>query len=742
MGKKKHGKRKSGQRISRRKEALGTDVSTESRGGNRQKARGAAVGASEKLSIWPSLLAALLIFLISTPAIVGPYGQGIGYMPDLHMSAYIQVGAMVLLSLFLLSTFVRKRMRIIVPSSPLLLPLLLFYGWATLSVLWADTKYEAVGDALDWTGAFLCGLLIVLLLRELKLLRLLLLFLTVSGLLMALLAIGQFLFGIDWVHQHIVPAATFSNKNMAGQYGVLIFPLAVTFFLVSKDRLRIWFFAITTSLIMVYVFYTRSRGALVGLLTEIIILSGLLVYFRFKHGYHFFGDTPVKKVALAVSLALFVGMSSVTPSMLGNTEKVVAASLGEKPPALRDEHGGRLLARVLGYEDTASTRFTMWKNSIPMFKDHFLIGVGLGNWTVHYATYQGRLAPDMYLMNNQYHANAHNDYVEVLCELGIIGFALFIWVIVSFFRVAGRLLSDRNEECFLLTLPIATAIMGIGINAVFSFPLKQPVPILMVFVYLAVLSNLHGAFFKGGKERVFSLPPAPVRGVATAFAVFAALGLFELQRNWYHSEHHYHNAVISLGNGDYQNALIEAERSYGFNPMRMNLLWLQATSLLQLGREKSYQEAVEMLEKVTQAYPYSANTLLNLSAGYRAVGKQENAIENLAQLASVQPINMPLKNKDASFLFSVGKFEEALKRLEVYSRNWQYASEQVAARLKSLKSSANPSPSLVKAGENLLEEKRVRLAQIARDIEKAKRNIKQRNTSLRKAPSEDPERSS
>lgn len=725
MGKKKHSKKKPGQRIARQKEAGAAGVSAAPRGGGQQpRGVAAAAGPREQLSIWPSLLAGSLIFLIASPAIVGPYGQGVGYMPDVHMSAYIQVGAMVLFSLFLVSTFIRKRMQIIVPRSPLLLPLLCFYGWAMLSVLWADTKYEAVNDALDWTGAFLCGLLAVLLLRDMKWLKTLFFFLTISGLLMALLAIGQFLFGIDWVHQHIVPAATFSNKNMAGQYGVLIFPLALMLFLGAKDPLKIWFFAVTTALIMVYVFYTRSRGAMAGLLVEIIVLTGLLVYVKLRHGHHFLGDIPVKKVALAASLALFVGVSSLTPSMFGNVEKVMSASLGVQPPSLEAKHGGELLKRAIGYETTAATRLAMWGNSIPMFKDNFLWGVGLGNWTVHYATYQARVEPDLNLMDNQYHTNAHNDYLEILCELGVIGFALFIWVIVSFFRVAGRLLFSRNEEYFLPALALVASVVGIGSISLVSFPLKQPVPILLIFVYMAVLSNLHGILLDTGKDYVFSLPPVPVRGAVTVVSVLAALSLFGLQRNWHLSESHYHNAIISLESGDYRNALAEAERSYEFNPLRKNLLWLQATNLLQLGRKESYQEAIGMLQEVKRAYPYSSNTMLNLSASYGAVGKVKEAAGLIDQLVSLQPINMPLKNKNVPSLVGTGKLEEAIKTLEIYSRNWQYSHERTVKRMEV------GNPEALRLGLNPWEQRqRSRVAQIARDIEKVKRSIRQRDAS-------------
>ncbi len=622
---------------------------------------GAAVLGAEVRSVWTPLLTGLLIFLIASPSLVGPYGQKGGYTPDLHMAAYIQVGALLILSLFLISCFARKQ--ITISRSPVLLPLLIFYAWAILSVLWADTKYEAVVDALDWGGAFLCAVLITLLLRELKLLKQLLFFLLISGLLMALLGIGQYLFGIDWVQQHIVPAATFSNKNMAGQYGVLTLPIAVAFFLHSKENEKTWFFAAVIALIMTYIFYTRSRGALISLTTEIILLGGLLIYLKRKHNFNIFGDMPVKKVALAASLALFVGMSYLTPAMFGNVEKVKVASIGSKPELLAAEHGGKNLEHVLNFSGSGETRTTMWANSIPMFRDNFLIGVGLGNWTIHYAEYQSWFKPDKSLMQNKYHANAHNDYIEILCELGIIGFALFVWVVVSLFRLMRRLLVNHDEEYFLLTMALILAIMGIAVNAVFSFPLKQPVPIFIVMVYIGVLSNLYGMKLEAGREHTLSLPPVPFRALAAGLAILLTVGIFALQYNWYKSELHYRNAVIHLKKGEYKHAYVESSRAYELNPLRASLLWLDATALMQIGRRASYDTVVEVLEEVDRARPYSSSTLENLASAYSRAGRNDEAADAMGSLLALQPSKNKLRYRYGTLLFKAGRFEKAIKEL-------------------------------------------------------------------------------
>lgn len=731
---------------------FGNKVSGPSTGGSsfreppagREKARSpsaATAAVKEDSSIWPSLLSGLLIFLIATPTIMGPYGQKNGYTPDLHMAAYIQVGAAVILLLFWLSGFVRKRMQIVLPRSPLLLPLLLFYGWAMLSISWADSKYEAVNDGLDWSGAFLCGLLVLLLLRDVKRLRTLLFFILVSGLLMALLAVGQYLFGVDWVQQHVVPAATFSNKNMAGQYGVLTLPLAAMFFLYSRERRQIWLFAVALSLISAYILYTRSRGVLTGLLAEAAVFFGLAAYLRFKHGFRLSEGAPGGKAALATAAILFSGLAYLTPATFGNAEKALENSLGAKSPVLAYEHGGEVLAHILEHEQSAETRLTIWGNSVPMFKEHFLIGAGLGNWTADYEQYQSWSKPDFSLMAGEYHANAHNDYIEILLELGVVGFMLLVWVAVSLFRVSARLLACEDRNYFLPALCLTATIAGIAVNAAFSFPLKQPIPFLMLIIYMAVLSNLYGAAVEKGRDYVFPLPSEPVKAGIAAALVAVATGLFVLQYNWYQSELHYRNAVINLQKQQPREAYAEAEQAYAFNPLRKDLLHVQAQYLMGVRDEQSRERGIEILQEGVRAAPHSWSALHNLSLGYNIVGRHADSAGILKKLTRYQPLNFPVKRPYALRLLASGRPEEALKAIELYRRNWQYdyelAEREIKMEEERMKHPDYTEGERFQSWKEKYENKGVRLVQIDKDVEQIKRDIQRNGKAFSETAAED-----
>ena len=71
-------------------------------------------------------------------------------------------------------------------------------------------------------------------------------------------------------------------------------------------------------------------------------------------------------------------------------------------------------------------RLMIWQISLLMAKDHPIIGQGIGTYKYHYLWYQGKFFEDP---ANQDRINlavwtreAHNEYVQILAELGILGF--------------------------------------------------------------------------------------------------------------------------------------------------------------------------------------------------------------------------------------------------------------------------------------------------------------------------------
>lgn len=89
------------------------------------------------------------------------------------------------------------------------------------------------------------------------------------------------------------------------------------------------------------------------------------------------------------------------------------------------------------------SRLLRWGQAIIMFLQSPIIGNGYGAFAMIYE-------PNVSLIGEfvaQYRLGAHSEYLQVLAELGIVGFAVWMWVIFAFFRFGLRAL-PRIEDGF------------------------------------------------------------------------------------------------------------------------------------------------------------------------------------------------------------------------------------------------------------------------------------------------------
>ena len=87
------------------------------------------------------------------------------------------------------------------------------------------------------------------------------------------------------------------------------------------------------------------------------------------------------------------------------------------------------------------SRLLRWGQAIIMFLQSPIIGNGYGAFAMIYE-------PNVSLIGEfvaQYRLGAHSEYLQVLAELGIVGFSVWVWVIVVFFRFGLRALPHIED---------------------------------------------------------------------------------------------------------------------------------------------------------------------------------------------------------------------------------------------------------------------------------------------------------
>ena len=99
---------------------------------------------------------------------------------------------------------------------------------------------------------------------------------------------------------------------------------------------------------------------------------------------------------------------------------------------------------------------------------------------------------------------AHNEFLQVAAEPGLVGLGLLAWLGVRVASVAVRIARDREPRAAAPGLVAAVGLAGLAVDAFFSFPLHRAIPPLVAAAYLGLLAA--GLTPAGGVK-----PPAGVR---------------------------------------------------------------------------------------------------------------------------------------------------------------------------------------------------------------------------------------
>lgn len=131
-----------------------------------------------------------------------------------------------------------------------------------------------------------------------------------------------------------------------------------------------------------------------------------------------------------------------------------------------------LVARFAEFARTddisADTRAQIWRDSVSLVKDYPLTGCGFGTYESCFYRYK-QVAP-MFTVDY-----AHNDYLQVLAEAGVIGFAAgLIFLLAILFRAVRGIVYARSIDSRFLNIACVASITGILLHSLVDFNMYVP----------------------------------------------------------------------------------------------------------------------------------------------------------------------------------------------------------------------------------------------------------------------------
>jgi tetratricopeptide (TPR) repeat protein len=192
--------------------------------------------------------------------------------------------------------------------------------------------------------------------------------------------------------------STYGNPNFFADFLVIIFPILLTQYLKTRRKSLVPLMA----MLLVDLYKSGTKGAWIGF-AMVIFLFGMITFAYFKEQV-----APWRRTILAM---------------------VVGGVLGIGAIVAKD-----LQARIV----SVNFRLFTWESTWEMIMTHPWIGTGVGSFPPIYPAFRRPAIFHIEGKHNTETDHAENEYLEQLFDNGILGFGVFLWLMLSTFVVGFR----------------------------------------------------------------------------------------------------------------------------------------------------------------------------------------------------------------------------------------------------------------------------------------------------------------
>jgi O-antigen ligase len=340
--------------------------------------------------------------------------------------------------------------------NPVFLPMSVFGGLIVAQIVfrWTAYPHDTASLALLYlaygTLSFLAGQIVM---RTLQARQLAFLF-SVYGAALAVFALIQ---GISsngklyWLRQPRMGGWIYGPYVNHNHYAGLMEMLAPIPLVVSLTRMtapKVRAVAAATAAVMVgTIFLSGSRGGMLAIVVELSIFGALLV--KQKRG-----------VRTAVGIGLFLALVAGLLVWIGGAE------LSQRIASVGPGHT----------ELSSDIRSNINRDGVRMFLKRPILGWGLGAFPIAYRQFRT-------FYTNFFVNEAHNDYLQLLIETGLLGFATMVWFVVTVYRRAIKKIRNWTVEASgALTLACVLGMSGILVHSAVDFNLQIPANAALFYV--------------------------------------------------------------------------------------------------------------------------------------------------------------------------------------------------------------------------------------------------------------------
>lgn len=462
------------------------------------------------------------------------------------------------------------------------------FVWHILPVLFAFSLFQ-----INWTPKKLNQFILIFLL---------------GGFFSSLVVMDQHYQWTDWSHRlpRLGLGGLIYNQNFAAEYHAPLLPLALSLIFLLPSRLHKGL--ILGSLVFIFMpalSLSLARGAWVGLiagcfLTGLIFI--LMISLRKKDL-----KKENRKSALWISCS-FILLSMALPVFLFTSDlwkkNVLSAENSEiQKQSSTEAKELKSIVKISNESTGSGRRIVLWKDALEsVLSKDFLFGKGTDHYELHF--HESALRSDR-TTGGTLVRFAHNDFIQILYENGIIGLIGFlgIWIVGLWkgIRKAFEYLVDGDSKRLALTIGLIASCMVFLIESFFEFPTRSPCALIVGWTSLGLLLVLaHQKSENDSSKLTRSITPKLNLVIGTLAVGIIPYGCI-LAKDLFWANIYHFQGKITGDFGQKEKSLKFHRKSIEYAPWEHHSRKFECFYLLT--HKKQFPEALEAINKTLEVHP-------------------------------------------------------------------------------------------------------------------------------------------
>ena len=266
-----------------------------------------------------------------------------------------------------------------------------------------------------------------------------------------------------------------NHNHYAGLMEMLVpIPLVLSLTRLASSKTRTAAAAVAAVMVGT-IFLSGSRGGMLAIVAELLILAVLLI--KQKRGLR-------TAIGIGVFLVIVVGLLA----WVGGGE------LNKRLATVGPTHS----------DISSDIRHYINHDGLKMFLKRPVLGWGLGTFPVVYPQFRT-------FYTNFFVNQAHNDYLQLLVEMGLLGFGTMLWFLLTLYNRAIKKMGHWTSEISgAVTLACVLGLSGILVHSAVDFNMQIPANAALFYVLCTIAAS--EPFAQPGRKRrvARSKPPEGV----------------------------------------------------------------------------------------------------------------------------------------------------------------------------------------------------------------------------------------